>query len=107
MANKNFFKELFEIQDFIINTMIAQQDKYNNFEEVIKDTSYETIYRVLELLDGYGINNTQYEIKDLNTGELVNKEKSLHGIILISISLTYCNTFFTFCVVSVMLTLHG
>ena len=78
MANEKFLKELFEIQDFIINTMIAQRNKYNSFEEVIKDTSYETIYRVLELLDGYGINNTQYEIKDLNTGELVNKEKSLH-----------------------------
>lgn len=76
MANEKFLKELFEIQDFIINTMIAQRDKYNSFEEVIKDTSYETIYRVLELLDGYGINNTQYEIKDLNTGKLVNKEKN-------------------------------
>ena len=78
MGSEEFFKELNIIQDSIINVMLSQQNKYDSVDKIITDTTYEAIYRVLELIDGFGVNNTQYELKNLNTGHIINEKKNMH-----------------------------
>ena len=44
------------------------------------DTTHETIYRFLELIDGYGINKKKYEVKDTINDEIINKKTSMHNM---------------------------
>lgn len=36
--------------------MLSNENKYNDTGNLLIDTTYEIIYRFLELIDGYGIN---------------------------------------------------
>ena len=77
-AKSEFYDELKTIQDIVINIMISNSQKYNSMEDLIMDTTYETIYKVLELIDGYGSNNNKYEIINISKKEILNKTGLLH-----------------------------
>ena len=78
MIHDEFFKELYILQDGIINLMLSKENQYENIEDLLKDTPYESIYRMLELLDGFGINNTKYEVKDVSKGMILNDNCNMH-----------------------------
>ena len=77
-AKSEFYNELKIIQDIVTNNMISNSQKYNSMEDVIIDTTYETIYKILELIDGYGSSNNKYEIINLSKKEILNKTGFLH-----------------------------
>lgn len=75
-----FFNELKLIQDVVVNIMLSNERKYTDTEDLLIDTTYETIYKILELMDGYGINQKKYEVKDIMTEEIINKTVSIHNM---------------------------
>lgn len=76
----DFFNELKLIQDVVVNIMLSKESKYTDTEDLLIDTTYETIYKILELMDGYGINRKKYEVKDIMTDEIINKTVSIHNM---------------------------
>ena len=79
-GQRDFFNELKNIQDVVVNIMISNESKYADTGDLLIDTTYETIYKVLELMDGYGINHKKYEVKDIINDEIINKTISLHNL---------------------------
>ena len=45
---------------------------------MLNDITYETICRIMELLDGYYNNNLKGEIIDVQSGESISSEIELH-----------------------------
>ena len=74
-GQRDFLNELKIIQDVVVN-----ESKYNDTEDLLIDTTYETIYKILELIDGYGINKKKYEVKDTINDEIINKKTSIHNM---------------------------
>lgn len=68
------FNEIKYIQNSIINYILynntKKDDKIN--DELIADTINETIYRIMELFDGYSSIKIRYLIKNINTGIIIN-----------------------------------
>ncbi len=77
MDNK-FFKSIQSIQKDIINVMLIKSDKYNNVQEMLEDTTYETIYALLAMLDGFGPDKIKYEIKNTQNNTIENESTTLH-----------------------------
>ena len=75
-----FFKELAAIQDLCVNVALCKAGSYSSTEEMLKDVTGETIYRVMELLDGYGrdLKLARCNIVDTITGEVINAGIELH-----------------------------
>ena len=79
-GQKEFLKEVKIIQDVVVNVMLSNEGKYNDTKDLLIDTTYETIYKILELIDGYGIDKKKYEVKDTINDEIINKETSIHDM---------------------------
>lgn len=74
-----FYKELSEIQDFVVNVTLSKEKEYDGTEDMLIDISYEIIYKCMELIDGYRNKNVKYEIKNLQSGEVINENVDLHN----------------------------
>lgn len=77
-AQIKFFEELTFIQEYCVNVALSKEDKYCNTEELLKDVTSETIYRIMELLDGYGDKLEKCKIVNTITGEVINEGIELH-----------------------------
>lgn len=75
-----FFNELKGIQDLAINMVLSNIDQYSSNEDALKDATYETIYRIMELIDGYGNEDIKYDICNSISGKSVNKNDELHDL---------------------------
>lgn len=73
-----FFKELGYIQEYCVNVALSKEKKYNTTEELLKDVTCEVIYRIMELLDGYGRELQRCSIVNTVTGESINEGIELH-----------------------------
>ncbi len=81
MMNKEltvFFKELAYIQDYCINVTLSKENKYCNTKELLEDVTSEVIYRIMEMIDGYGIELSKCNIVSVSTGEVINEGIELH-----------------------------
>lgn len=47
-----FWSEIKQIQDFVVNVSLTKYSKYDDMEKLLNDVTYETIYRLIELIDG-------------------------------------------------------
>lgn len=72
------FKELRSIQEYVVNVTLIRSNKYESIEPMLNDITYETIYRIMELLDGYYNKDLKGEIIDVQTGESISSEIELH-----------------------------
>ncbi|MBQ9278909.1 MAG: hypothetical protein IJ224_09795 [Lachnospiraceae bacterium] len=79
-GQRDFLNELKIIQDVVVNVMLSNEGKYNDTEDLLIDTTYETLYKILELIDGYGVNKKKYEVKDTINDEIINKKTSIHNM---------------------------
>ena len=61
-AQREFFEELSNIQDYCVNVGLCNKDKFNNLEDLLNEVTCDAIYRVMESLDGYGSNTAKYNI---------------------------------------------
>lgn len=57
---------------------MSKETKYANTEELLKNVTCEVIYRIMELLDGYGGDLERCNIISSVTGENINTDIELH-----------------------------
>lgn len=75
-----FLKTISIIQDEVINVALINKDKYDNFEEIITDVTYEMTYKIFELMDGYYNKDLRYKLTEINSDEVVNNITNLHDL---------------------------
>ena len=74
-----FWEEIQKIQDYVINISLSKMSKYDDVEKLLKDVTYETIYGMMELLDGHKTSDLRGEIIDKSTGFSINTNIELHN----------------------------
>lgn len=74
-----FFQELRKIQDFAIGTALSKEDKYDSTEQLLEDVTYDVIWRICEMIDGYGNPSVKYNITNLKTQKTINEIIDLHN----------------------------
>ena len=80
----NFWREIQNIQNCVVGTSMAKMSKYGDMERFLNEVTQDTIYEMLELLDGHKNNALRGEIRDVNTGKCINSNMELHN---------YCETY--------------
>lgn len=74
-----FFEELAYIQEYCVNVRLGKEGNFCNIEELLKDVTYEVIYRIMELLDGYGGEVQRCNIVNSVTCEVINGKRLISG----------------------------
>lgn len=77
-VQKNFFEKLKQIQDEVVNVSLCKVN--DDLESTLFDVTYETMYRILELLDGYNINEYRFTVVEEETGAPINENIQLHDV---------------------------
>ena len=67
-----FWKEIQKIQEYVVNVSLSKISKYEDMEKLLNDATYETIYRIMELLDGHRNNELKGEVINTLTGNSIN-----------------------------------
>ena len=73
-----FFQHLKYIQELVVSNVMSEHKANDNLEEILFDASYESIYRVLELIDGYTNDSLKMDLVDRDTGQSLKKDIELH-----------------------------
>ena len=76
---KIFWEEIQKIQDYAVNLSLSKASKYSSIEEQLNDITYETIYRIMELLDGYKNESLKGIIIEKSSGKSINSDIDLHN----------------------------
>lgn len=74
-----FWKEVQKIQDYVVNITLSKISEYDDMEKLLNDVTYETIYGIMELLDGHKSNDLRGEVIDNLTGCSINSNIELHN----------------------------
>ncbi len=69
-----FWEEIKELQDEILCIYSLKLSKYDTKEDLLKDVTYEIIYSLMELLDGFRNENIRGNVIFLPSGESINSE---------------------------------
>lgn len=77
---KDFFECLAKIQMDTVNIMLCNKNNYKSTEEILLDITYDTIVRVMELIDGHYEKKVKYDLIDRNTLESVKSGAELHDL---------------------------
>lgn len=73
-----FWKEIKMIQEYVVNVSLSKESKYNDVRDLLNDVTYETICKIMELLDGYRNNNLKGLIIDNSSNKAINCNIELH-----------------------------
>lgn len=73
-----FYKELRKIQDFAIGTALSKQSKYKKTEDMLEDITYDVMYMICEMVDGYRNDLIKYNLVNIKNENVLNEEFSLH-----------------------------
>ncbi|MCM1328421.1 MAG: hypothetical protein NC253_03190 [Ruminococcus sp.] len=73
-----FWKEIKMIQEYVVNVSLSKESKYDNVRDLLNDVTYETICKIMELLDGYRNNNLKGVIIDNLSNKVINCNIELH-----------------------------
>lgn len=73
-----FFETLKDIQDNVVN--IALCNNTDDIENTLYDVTYETIYRMMELFDGYVKDSIKIELVDVKSGQSISDGIQLHDM---------------------------
>ena len=74
-----FWKEIKKIQDYVVNISLSKISQYDDMEKLLNDMTYETIYAIMELLDGHKSSELRGEIINKLTGCSINSNIELHN----------------------------
>ena len=69
-----FWQEIKKIQDCVVNITLSKISQYDDMENLLNDVTYETIYAVMELLDGYKSSYLRGEIINKLTNCCINSD---------------------------------
>ncbi len=78
-SRDSFFEEVRVAQDRLINILRCNKDKYNNVDDLVIDSTYEAIYSVLEIIDGFNTTGKKYYLTDCTSEEVLNSNSCLHN----------------------------
>ncbi len=70
-----FFEELKYIQETCVSCSLCEQSKFETLEDLLNSVTYDVIYSIMEVIDGYSSNDLQLEIIDRNTNEPIRNPK--------------------------------
>ena len=73
-----FFDQLKLIQELAVVTALSESKENSNLGDILYLASYETLYRVLELIDGYFTNDIKLDLVDKETGISMRENIELH-----------------------------
>lgn len=73
-----FFEALKEIQDTVVNVALCNNKR--DAEDLLYDVTYQTIYSILELIDGHVKENIKLDIIDTKNGKKINSGIQLHDV---------------------------
>lgn len=73
------WSELRKIQEDTVNIALAKLEMYDNTETLLYDVTYETIYAIMEVLDGHKNKELRGEIINKSTGMRINSNDELHN----------------------------
>lgn len=76
---ESFWNEVKKIQDLVVNVTLSKISKYDDAEKILNDVTYETIYGIMELLDGHKNINLRGEVINKIAGCSINKNIELHN----------------------------
>lgn len=74
-----FWREIKKIQDYVVNVSLSKISKYDDMENLLNDVTYETIYAIMELLDGHKNSDLRGEVISRFTGCSINSNIELHN----------------------------
>lgn len=74
-----FWKEVKKIQDYVVNVSLSKISQYDDMEKLLNDVTYETIYGIMELLDGHKNSDLRGEIINKHTCCSINSNIELHN----------------------------
>ena len=75
---RTFYNELRKIQDFAIGNTLSKQSKYRKTEEMLEDATYDVIYMICEMIDGYRNDLIKYNIMNIKNNKVLNDKIALH-----------------------------
>lgn len=82
-----FWKEIKKIQDCVVNVSLSKISEYDDMEKLLNDVTYETIYGMMELIDGYKNNDIRGELINIHSNNIINMNIDLHN---------YCEEYLNF-----------
>lgn len=73
---ENFWRQLQVLQEEIVCSYVSRsgKDKSVDFYEI----TFDTIYSMLEMIDGYRGNNLGISLVDKESGQIINQDRFLH-----------------------------
>lgn len=74
-----FFEALHEIQEEVVQVSLSKC-KGDNADKLLYDVTYDTIYRIMELIDGYRKHNLQLDIIEKESGKSLKENIQLHDV---------------------------
>ncbi|MCB5237925.1 hypothetical protein AB1L07_08200 [Niallia alba] len=74
-----FFNTLHEIQEEVVQTALSKCS-CENAERLLYDVTYETIYSIMELIDGYTKDNLQLDIIEKESKKSLKENIQLHDV---------------------------
>lgn len=75
---KDFFNALNEIQEEAVSIAFCNYKDGDDIENLLYDVTYNTIYSVMELIDGYVKDNLELDIIDRKNKESLRKGIEFH-----------------------------
>jgi hypothetical protein len=75
---KEFFETLKQIQEEVVNCSLANYKDIDTIENLLYDTTYETIYKLMELIDGYTKESLQLDLIEKESKESLRDGIELH-----------------------------
>lgn len=74
-----FWEEIQKIQDYVVNISIAKISEYDDINKLLNDVTYDTIYGLMELIDGHKNDALRGEIRSMISGNIINANMDLHN----------------------------
>ncbi|AZK46684.1 hypothetical protein [Paenibacillus lentus] len=74
-----FFSTLHEIQEEIVQTALSKCS-CENAERLLYDVTYDTIYSIMELIDGYTKDDLQLDIIEKESKKSLKENIQLHDV---------------------------
>lgn len=74
---EDFFRTLSEIQEEIVQVSLSKHNS-KDVEELLYDVTYETIYQIMEFIDGYTKKDLQLDLIEKNSKVSLRTDIELH-----------------------------
>jgi hypothetical protein len=78
LIQKEFFKTLKSIQEEIVYSSLSSYKNEVANDDFLFSVTYDTIYKIMELIDGYYAPNLKLDLIDNNSGKSLKADIELH-----------------------------